>query len=78
MSKRRHYQKRRMAAAPLLAICGIVALNGYALHELTVMARSWKMTLLPGSVSIQLYQLAIILGVNCIVIVYLLIDRLAR
>jgi hypothetical protein len=61
-----------------LAICAIVAVNSYALHELMALAQSWKTSLLPGSVATQLTHLAIILGINCIAIVYLLIDRFAR
>ncbi len=61
-----------------MAICAVIAINAYALHELTAITRSWKISMLPGNASAQLQNLAIILGINCVAIVYLLIDRLNR
>jgi hypothetical protein len=61
-----------------LVIFGILALNGYALYELAIVTQSWKIHFLPARVSTQLIQLAIILGVNCVALIYLLIDRFSR
>ncbi|MFU8780716.1 MAG: hypothetical protein ACNA71_06790 [Kiritimatiellia bacterium] len=70
--------KKAFPSIAFLAICAILAVNAYALHELVVIARSWKMNLLSGSVSEQLTHLAIILGINCAALVYLLIERFTR
>lgn len=59
----------------MLAILAIVAINGFAYTRLMEISQSWKISLLPGSVSDQLIQLAIILAVNCAVIFYLLVTR---
>ena len=78
MRKRKQQRNRKINRFLILAIAAIVIINTYALHELTLVARSWKMAMLPKGTNLQFYQLAIILGINSVVIVYLLIDRLAR
>jgi len=75
-ARRRH--RKQIPLLVVLVIFAIVAVNGYALHELAMVSRTWKVNLLPGSVSTQLMHLAIILGLNCTALIYLLIDRSTR
>ncbi len=75
-ARKRH--RKQFPLLVVLAIFAIVAVNGYALHELAVVSRTWKVNFLPGSISTQLMHLVIILGLNSTALIYLLIDRSAR
>lgn len=68
-------RRRRATGLMLPAILAVIVVNGYAYSQLAEIARSWRVSLLPGSVSLQLSHLALILAINCVVIVYLLVKR---
>ena len=68
-------RRRRGLGLMLPAILAVIVINGYAYSQLLRIAKSWRGTLLPGAVSLQLSQLALILAINCFVIIYLLITR---
>lgn len=78
MPKRKNKRNNKMPPAILHGIFAVVAMNAFAFHKLTEVANSWKGSILPGSISVQLIQLACILGLNCIVIIYLLIKSIPR
>ena len=59
----------------LLVILGLIALNSYAYLELGRLTNRWVLSLVPGSISTQIAQLALILAINNVVIVYLLLTR---
>ena len=65
-------KRKRKTELPVVAILVVIGINAYALNKLVMIARSWKTNLLPGSVSTELMQLAIILGINCVALIYLL------
>lgn len=68
-------RRKRGSGLLLPAIVTVIIINGYAYSQLVKIARSWKVSLLPGSVSSQLSQLALILAINSIIIAYLLLSR---
>lgn len=68
-------QKKRLRLFILLVIFTVILINCYAFHELIQVAGSIKVSILPGSVYNQLMQLAVILAVNSLVIIYLLVFR---
>ena len=76
--KTKRNSKKALQPIVFLAIGSLIAVNAYALHALLMIAGSWKMSLLPGSVSTRLWHLAIILGINCLTLTYLLLDRFTR
>ena len=68
-------RRKRGLGLLLPAVLAVVVVNGYAYNQLARIAGNWKMSLLPGSVSVQLTRLALILAANSIAIVCLLVAR---
>ena len=75
MTAARRKERLRRSVLLLLAIFAVVLINGYAFYELIQVAGNRKISMLPGSFSVQLMRLAVILAVNCLVILYLLLSR---
>lgn len=57
----------------LYIVFPLIAINAYAYWQLSRTAEHWALSSIPNSISETLTQLAVILGVNNAVIVFLLI-----
>lgn len=66
-------KKKIFRTIALFIIFPLIAINSYAYWRLSEAAGHWSLKLIPTSTSDTLTQLAIILAINNIIIVYLLV-----
>ncbi|OGV50092.1 MAG: hypothetical protein A2X49_08760 [Lentisphaerae bacterium GWF2_52_8] len=62
----------------LFLILPLIAVNAYAYYRLSAAAKNWTLSIIPISLSDTLTQLAVILALNNLVIVFLLLYLAAR
>jgi len=71
-------KKKTFKKIALFIIFPLIAINSYAYWKLSEAAGHWSLKVIPTSTSETLTQLAIILAINNIIIVYLLIYNAFR